>query len=325
MQQLGEGVRGLQQLQCSKQQRSRQTGEEHEETEQQHPQQEGGGEEEEVVVAQRKQQNDYEEENREEQQQQQQQDRCHVTDRHQGQPGSMMTHLPRGSSVAAACSYGQLQLPGLMAVPEVKVEAMGASGRYLQLAQQPFEASELARLRSHYMEPYVIKVQVDSATRSGAMRRGEKQRRCKPRLQQFYTGQLWQRVVQLAQEAGVAAGSLTGANPAPAQLLWWLRCIEHYEQVCHKERMPQVLQRFATVEAGASGNGGGVSGGEVMEVEIVDLISEDEEEVEAWLLANGGCVVVGEKQAPAGPGSRALQQKAAVRIKLEPGGDEEGG
>lgn len=243
-------------------------------------------------------------------------DQRRAQEHQQQQPDPMPRPPHKGSNSAAAGSGQGSQRPlGLMAVPEVKVEAIGASATYLQLAQQPFDASELARLRAHYLEPYVIKVRVDSATRSGALRWVEKQRPCKPRLQQYYSEQLWQRVERLACSGDAGDSRSSGVDAAAAQLLWWLRCIQQYERVCHKERMPPVLQRFMA----GSGRDGIASGGEVTEVETVDLVSDEEDvdEVEAWLMANGGCVVVGEKQAPVRTVG-AAPSAVAVEVKVEP-------
>jgi len=216
----------------------------------------------------------------------------------------------------------------------IKTEAVAeAERKYHELASAPLSADELRRLTAHYLEPYVSDTEYEAgATRHGTVRRARKLRQCRPRAEQHYSASLWRALEQLHQQAAVQAagdggGSSSGSadaqqqqqqqQPSPAkQLLWWLRCIRLYESVCHKERVPLVLQQLG-------GEGGGGGGADAV-IEVVDLVSDDEDgggsgggaavpDVDAWLMENGGCVIVGVKE---GDGSLVR----SVRVKPEPGG-----
>jgi hypothetical protein len=216
--------------------------------------------------------------------------------------------------------------PALPAAPDVKLEALSAAERgYWELQRLPFDAAELARLQSHYLEPYVAERRIAGAreTRSGALRDAVHLRPCAPRARQYYTERLWRALEGLAAAAdaegggdddeaaaaGAAAASEGERLPARVELLFWLRVLGRYDASCHREAPPLLLQRAAGGGPGdAEGGGGGVE-------EVVDLTAEDEEEgtasdVEALLLQRGWAVV-GER---AGDGRPAA---APVRVKRE--------
>jgi hypothetical protein len=246
---------------------------------------------------------------------------------------------PLTDAVDAAVAAPGLGPAGLALVkPELGPLPSQQQVQYWQLADKPFDGTDLHQLVQHYMMPSQVTVLRDWTTRSGRERpvyktRPDIVRRHYPQLAESLH-ELLRQVQQQQPGSGSAAKSTVGKrkrngggaavsfteNAATVVLLRALRCLQLWQSKHPSQGMPAMLQRMAVQGgSGAAAAAAAGSGDHAGVVEVVDLSHDDDNDVDpeqlAAFLAGQVEVLLEKSQQGRQQGSAAA---AAVRVKEEP-------